>query len=105
MLELYPTIKRRLLGFFLQAAVAPFGFAVGVRQFAQEFVGGLRIGFVAMQARMKESTAEHQEFVASILAGNSAQAEQQMRDHLNGVRQELERLLVNVVLPFVDSGV
>jgi DNA-binding GntR family transcriptional regulator len=65
----------------------------------------VRIGFVAMQARMKESTAEHQEFVESILAGNGAQAEQQMRDHLNRVRQELERLLVNVVLPFVDNGV
>jgi DNA-binding GntR family transcriptional regulator len=65
----------------------------------------VRIGFVAMQARMPDSTTEHQEFVESILSGSSAHAEQQMRDHLNGVRHELERLLVNIVLPFVENGI
>jgi DNA-binding GntR family transcriptional regulator len=65
----------------------------------------VRIGFVAMQARMADSTAEHQQFVQSILAGDGVRAEPQMRDHLNNVRQELERLLVNVVLPFVENGV
>ena len=65
----------------------------------------VRIGFVAMQGRIERSNPEHEAIVESILAGDGEQAEQLMRAHLNNVRQELVRLLVNLVLPFVEEGV
>jgi len=65
----------------------------------------LRIGFAAMEGRISRSTQEHETFVQAILDGNSEYAEQAMREHLNQVRAELERLLVNMVLPFVEQGV
>lgn len=65
----------------------------------------VRIGYVAMQARMRESSVEHKTFVAAILEGDPERAEHLMREHLNKVRQELVRLLVNIVLPFVENGV
>ena len=65
----------------------------------------VRIGFVAMQGRIERSNPEHTAIVESILAGDGAEAERQMRIHLNNVRQELVRLLVNLVLPFVEEGV
>ena len=65
----------------------------------------VRIGYVAMQARMQQSTIEHETFVKAILDHDPESAEFLMHEHLNGVRQELVRLLVNVVLPFVENGV
>ena len=65
----------------------------------------VRIGFVAMHGRIERSNSEHEAIVESILAGDGEQAEQLMRVHLNNVRQELVRLLVNLVLPFVEEGV
>jgi len=65
----------------------------------------VRIGFVAIQGRMLRSTDEHQAIIDAILAGDGEAAEQRMRHHLNAVREELVRLLVNLVLPFVDNGV
>jgi DNA-binding GntR family transcriptional regulator len=65
----------------------------------------VRIGFVAMQGRMTRSTDEHKGIVDAILAGDGEVAEQRMRHHLNAVREELVRLLVNLVLPFVENGV
>lgn len=65
----------------------------------------VRIGYAAMQARMHQSTREHETFVAAILDGNGESAERLMRTHLNQVREELVRLLVNLVLPFVENGV
>ena len=65
----------------------------------------VRIGFVALEGRMQRSSTEHAAIVASILAGNGDTAENLMRSHLNNVRQELVRLLVNLVLPFVQEGV
>jgi DNA-binding GntR family transcriptional regulator len=65
----------------------------------------VRIGFIAMQARMERSASEHQAFVDAILAGDAEAAEQTMKAHLRGVRDDLERLLVNVVLPFAQNGV
>jgi DNA-binding GntR family transcriptional regulator len=43
--------------------------------------------------------------VESILASDGEETEQLMRIHLNNVRHELVRLLVNLVLPFVEEGV
>ncbi|NWF71219.1 MAG: GntR family transcriptional regulator [Chloroflexi bacterium] len=65
----------------------------------------LRIGFAALEGRIERSAQEHQLFVDAILAGDAERAEKAMRDHLNQVRAELVRLLVNMVLPFVDEGV
>ena len=65
----------------------------------------VRIGFVAMQGRIVRSTDEHEGIVEAILAGDGDAAEQRMRCHLNAVREELVRLLVNLVLPFVENGV
>ncbi len=65
----------------------------------------IRIGFVAIEGRMQRSSVEHQAIIASILAGDGETAESLMRSHLDNVRQELVRLLVNLVLPFVQDGV
>jgi DNA-binding GntR family transcriptional regulator len=65
----------------------------------------VRIGFVAMQGRTRRSTQEHFDFAEAILAGDGEEAEKRMRRHLNNVREELVRLLINVVLPFVQEGV
>ena len=65
----------------------------------------VRIGFIAMQARMERSASEHRAFVDAFLAGDADWAERAMKDHLRGVRDDLERLLVNVVLPFAQNGV
>ena len=65
----------------------------------------VRIGFLAMQGRIERSNPEHEAIVESILAGDGQEAERLMRIHLNNVREELVRLLVNLVLPFVQEGV
>jgi DNA-binding GntR family transcriptional regulator len=65
----------------------------------------VRIGFVAMQGRIERSNPEHALIVESILSGDGAEAERLMRAHLENVREELVRLLVNLVLPFVEEGV
>lgn len=65
----------------------------------------VRIGYAAMQSRMDQSTCEHEQFVQAILAGDAANAERLMHEHLDKVREELVRLLVNIVLPFVQNGV
>jgi len=65
----------------------------------------LRIGFAAMQGRIARSTEEHVLFVDAILEGDGERAQRAMQEHLNHVREELVRLLVNMVLPFVDEGV
>jgi DNA-binding GntR family transcriptional regulator len=65
----------------------------------------VRIGFLTMRGRMTDSIDEHEAFIESILSGKGEEAERQMRNHLNNVREELVRLLVNMVLPFVEDGV
>ena len=87
-------------------------FAMGANERASNIIGSLndqwhrvRIGFVAMQGRIERSNPEHEVIVDRILAGDGEEAERHMRLHLNNVRQELVRLLVNLVLPFVEEGV
>jgi len=65
----------------------------------------VRIGLVAMEGRIYRSNIEHTAFVESILAGNGDEAAQQMRSHLNNLRQELVNVLVNLVLPFAQNGI
>ena len=65
----------------------------------------LRIGFAAMQSRMTTSIDEHKLIAKSILDGDADAADQAMQDHLNRVRDDLARLLENLVLPFVENGV
>jgi DNA-binding GntR family transcriptional regulator len=65
----------------------------------------VRVGFVAMQSRLKRSIGEHEAIAESILARQGEEAQRQMETHLDQVREELVRLLVNMVLPFVENGV
>jgi DNA-binding GntR family transcriptional regulator len=65
----------------------------------------VRIGYVAMQTRIHDSTGEHIAFVESILAGDGATAERQMQTHLDNVRETLVHVLATLVLPFVKDGV
>ena len=58
-----------------------------------------------MQGRIERSNPEHETVVESIIAGDGEEAERLMRLHLDNVRDELVRLLVNLVLPFVEEGV
>lgn len=64
-----------------------------------------RIGSVALQGRMGRSNLEHQAIIESILARIGEEAERLMTVHLHGVEEELVRLLVNMVLPFVEEGI
>jgi len=63
----------------------------------------VRVGLVALRRRIGPSTAEHRALVESILAGNGKEVANLMRNHVNNVRQELVHVLVNLVLPFVES--
>jgi DNA-binding GntR family transcriptional regulator len=65
----------------------------------------VRLGLVAMQGRVERSNQEHEAVVEKILSGDEVEADLCMRDHLHNLREELERLLVNMVLPFVESGI
>ena len=65
----------------------------------------VRIGLVAMEGRVHRSNLEHTAFVESILSGNGEDAEQQMRSHLNNLRQEIVNILVNLVFPFAQNGI
>jgi len=65
----------------------------------------LRVGLVAMEGRVERSNHEHEEIVSYILDGRGIEAEHQMFNHLNNLRQELVRVLVNLVLPFAENGI
>ncbi len=65
----------------------------------------VRIGLIAMEGRVERSNREHEAIVTGVLAGDGGEAERQMRSHLNDLRQELEHVLVNLVLPFAQNGV
>jgi len=65
----------------------------------------IRLGLIAMQGRLERSNREHEMVVEKVLAGDGEGAERYMRDHLHNLREELERLLLHVLLPFVEAGV
>jgi DNA-binding GntR family transcriptional regulator len=64
----------------------------------------LRLGYVALQGRTSVSNAEHEGFVESLLAGDGDQAEKQIREHLERVRDDLIMLVKKLVLPFSSNG-
>lgn len=64
----------------------------------------IRLGYVALQGRTAKSIGEHEAFVRSVLAGDPTKAEQQMREHLARVRDDLVQLVKKLVLPFSSSG-
>ncbi len=87
-------------------------FAMGGNERARRIIQNLndqwhrvRVGFLAVQGRIERSNPEHKAVVDSILAHDGDEAERLMREHLNFVREELVRLLANMVLPFVQDGV
>jgi DNA-binding GntR family transcriptional regulator len=65
----------------------------------------VRLGLIAMQGRVERSNREHEAVVEKILAGDGNGAEHHMRAHLHNLREELERLLVNLVFPFAENGI
>jgi len=65
----------------------------------------VRIGLITIEGRTERSNREHELIVDNILDGNAEGAESEMRLHLIKVREELERVLVNLVLPFARDGV
>jgi GntR family transcriptional regulator, rspAB operon transcriptional repressor len=65
----------------------------------------IRVGLLAMQWRVERSNVEHAIIVEKIIAGDGEGAAFHMRQHLRNLRHELERVLVNVVLPFTDSRI
>jgi DNA-binding GntR family transcriptional regulator len=87
-------------------------FAMGANERATSIIQNLndqwhrvRIGFIALQGRIERSNPEHEAIIGSILSGDGEEAERLMHIHLNNVRDELVRLLTNLVLPFVEEGV
>jgi DNA-binding GntR family transcriptional regulator len=65
----------------------------------------VRLGLIAMQGRVERSNGEHEAVIEEILSGDEDGAERCMRDHLHNLREELEHLLVNMVLPYVENGI
>lgn len=65
----------------------------------------VRIGMIAIKGRIDRSNIEHEDLVESILNGNADAADRQMRLHLRNVRDELEHVLINLVLPFAQNGI
>ncbi|HEX9014954.1 MAG TPA: GntR family transcriptional regulator [Chloroflexota bacterium] len=65
----------------------------------------LRLGLIAMHGRLERSNQEHDEVVKMVLARDGAGAEQRMRDHLHNLREELERLLQHVIMPYLGTSV
>lgn len=65
----------------------------------------VRIGLATLEGRLERSNREHEEIVASMLAGNGNEAERLMIKHLNKVHDELTHMLVNFILPFAEGGV
>ncbi|MGO9314597.1 MAG: GntR family transcriptional regulator [Syntrophobacteraceae bacterium] len=65
----------------------------------------VRLGLMAMQGRLERSTREHEVVVERILAEDGNGAERYMRSHLHNLREELERLLLHIILPYVETGV
>jgi GntR family transcriptional regulator, rspAB operon transcriptional repressor len=65
----------------------------------------VRLGLVAMQGRVERSNGEHEAVIEKILSGDEDGAERCMREHLHNLREELEHLLVNMVMPFVENGI
>jgi DNA-binding GntR family transcriptional regulator len=64
----------------------------------------LRLGYVALQGRTKTSIVEHEGFIGSVLAGDANKAEQQIREHLARVRDDLIQLVEKLVMPFSSGG-
>ncbi len=64
----------------------------------------LRLGYVALQGRTTTSFAEHDAFTRSVIAGNAAKAERQIKEHLARVRDDLIHLVEKLVMPFTDRG-
>jgi DNA-binding GntR family transcriptional regulator len=64
----------------------------------------LRLGYVALQGRTATSIKEHEQFVGSVLEDDPEKAEQQMREHLARVRDDLIQLVERVVMPFSSRG-
>ena len=64
----------------------------------------LRLGYIALQGRTKTSIKEHEKFVGHVLESNPDEAEEQIQIHLTRVRDDLIQLVVNVVIPYTDTG-
>jgi len=87
-------------------------FTMGGNERASNIIRGVndqwyrvRIGLQALEGRMQRSTPEHERIVERILAGDGEQAARLNRTHVNSVRDELVRVLVNLVFPFAEEGV
>jgi DNA-binding GntR family transcriptional regulator len=65
----------------------------------------VRIGFDAMQGRIKEALIEHEAIANGILNRQPDEAEETIREHLEFVRAALVDLLINIVLPFASDGI
>jgi DNA-binding GntR family transcriptional regulator len=64
----------------------------------------VRLGLMVTQGRLERSNREHEAVMEKILAGDGNGAERHMRNHLHNLREELERLMLHVILPYVDNG-
>jgi DNA-binding GntR family transcriptional regulator len=62
-------------------------------------------GFLALPGQMTRSSQEYDLLVGAVLARDTDRAELLCRQHLERVQHELEQLLVNMVLPFVEEGI
>lgn len=87
-------------------------FTMGGNEHASNIIRGVndqwyrvRIGLQALEGRMQRSTPEHEHIVEHILAGDGEEAARLNRTHVNSVRDELVRVLVNLVFPFAEEGV
>lgn len=65
----------------------------------------LRIGFSTRIQRTEQSISEHKNIVEAILSNDADKAEQETKEHLRHVCNELVSLLKKMVLPYAKDGV
>jgi DNA-binding GntR family transcriptional regulator len=65
----------------------------------------IRLGVTALEGRMLRSTLEHEEIFECIIRGDGEKAEKLQKKHTLSVYRELERVLVHLVMPFLENGV
>lgn len=65
----------------------------------------VKVGLIALEGRMRRSTAEHETIVKSILDNDENSAESSMCHHLIKLQEELVNVLTNLILPFAQNGI
>jgi len=65
----------------------------------------VRVGFVMLEGRMKQSIDEHRQIALAIKAADPDAAEAATKEHLTNIRTTLVNLIRNFVVPYVGENI